>query len=195
MKAKQTGAVSTATKKLQLCVHGAVHPWWQPGITPCALLPCPPTCLFTFCACFMASPPDLKFTYSCAPVQKPKARALLGIFSSLLTLMTYRKELLFTALISNISPTDLTVPPGFGNPIPNLRQSQWSRGLRHEPSSPARTLRSWVRIPFEAGMSLCVYSVCVVLCGSSGLATGWFLVQGVIPTVYALRNRKSRQGP
>jgi hypothetical protein len=34
------------------------------------------------------------------------------------------------------------------------------RDLRHETSSPARTLGSWVRIPFEAWMSVCVYSVC-----------------------------------
>jgi hypothetical protein len=50
-------------------------------------------------------------------------------------------------------------------------RSQWPHGLRHEPSSPARTLRSWVRIPLEACMSVCIYSVCVVLCVGSGLAT------------------------
>jgi hypothetical protein len=35
------------------------------------------------------------------------------------------------------------------------------------------------------GMDVCVrvYSVCVVLCVGSGLATGWSLAQGVIPTV------------
>jgi hypothetical protein len=38
------------------------------------------------------------------------------------------------------------------------------RGLRHEPSSPARTLRSWVRIPYEAWMSACVYSEFVLFC-------------------------------
>jgi hypothetical protein len=30
-----------------------------------------------------------------------------------------------------------------------------ARGLRHEPSSPARTLGSWVRIPLKAWMSVC----------------------------------------
>jgi hypothetical protein len=45
--------------------------------------------------------------------------------------------------------------------------------LRHEPCSPARTLGSWVRIPLEAWMFVCVYSVCVVLCIGSGLVTGW----------------------
>jgi hypothetical protein len=40
--------------------------------------------------------------------------------------------------------------------------SQWPRCLRHELSSPARTLGSWVRIPLEAWMSVCVYSVFVL---------------------------------
>jgi hypothetical protein len=48
----------------------------------------------------------------------------------------------------------------------NLKcRSQWPRGLKHEPSWPARTLGSWVRIPLEAWMSVCIflylrYSVC-----------------------------------
>jgi hypothetical protein len=50
-------------------------------------------------------------------------------------------------------------------------RSQWSRGQRHEPSSPASTLESWVRIPLVVWMSMCVYSVCAVLCVGSGLAT------------------------
>jgi hypothetical protein len=41
-----------------------------------------------------------------------------------------------------------------------LCRSQWPRGLRHEPPSPARTLGSWVRVSLEAWMSVCVYSVC-----------------------------------
>jgi hypothetical protein len=44
------------------------------------------------------------------------------------------------------------------------RRSQWPRGLRHEPTSSARTLGSWVRIPLEEWMFVCVYSVCVVMC-------------------------------
>jgi hypothetical protein len=40
--------------------------------------------------------------------------------------------------------------------------SQYSGGLRR--SSPARTLGSWVRIPLEAWMSVCVYSVSVLFC-------------------------------
>jgi hypothetical protein len=43
-----------------------------------------------------------------------------------------------------------------------LRRPQWSRELRHEPSSPARILVSWARIPLEARMSVCVYSVFVL---------------------------------
>jgi hypothetical protein len=59
-------------------------------------------------------------------------------------------------------------------------QSQFPRGLRHELSSLALTLGSWVRIPLKAWMSACVYSVFVL---GSGLATGWPLVQGVLPNV------------
>jgi hypothetical protein len=33
-------------------------------------------------------------------------------------------------------------------------------------------------------MDVCFYSVFVLSCGGSGLATGWSLVQGVLPTVY-----------
>jgi hypothetical protein len=44
-------------------------------------------------------------------------------------------------------------------------------------------------------MAVCVYSVCVVPCVGSGLATGWSPVQGVLPIVYRLRNWKSGQGP
>jgi hypothetical protein len=42
---------------------------------------------------------------------------------------------------------------------------------------------------------VCVYSVCVVLCEGSGLATGWSPVHRVLPTVCRLRNWKSGQGP
>jgi hypothetical protein len=45
-------------------------------------------------------------------------------------------------------------------------------GLSNELSSPARTLGSWIQIPFKAWMSVCVYSVCVVLCVGSGLGNG-----------------------
>jgi hypothetical protein len=39
-------------------------------------------------------------------------------------------------------------------------RSQWPRGLRQELSSPAPTLRSWVRIPLRHG---CLYVFCVRL--------------------------------
>jgi hypothetical protein len=65
-----------------------------------------------------------------------------------------------------------------------MSRPQWPRGLRHEISSPAWTLGSWVRIPLEAWMFVCVCSVFVLSSVSSGLATGWSLVQGVLPTVY-----------
>jgi hypothetical protein len=51
------------------------------------------------------------------------------------------------------------------DPLP----SQWPHGLRHELSSLARTLGSWVRIPLKVRMFICVYSVCV----GNGLAKGW----------------------
>jgi hypothetical protein len=34
------------------------------------------------------------------------------------------------------------------------------------------------------GMDVCVYSVFVLSCVGSGFATGWSLVQGVLPIVY-----------
>jgi hypothetical protein len=43
-------------------------------------------------------------------------------------------------------------------------RSQWLRSLRHEPSSPARTLGSWVRIPLKAWISVCFYSVFMLFC-------------------------------
>jgi hypothetical protein len=48
--------------------------------------------------------------------------------------------------------------------------SQWPCGLRHEMSSPAWALGSWVRIPLEAWMFVCVYSVFVLSSVGSGLA-------------------------
>jgi hypothetical protein len=48
--------------------------------------------------------------------------------------------------------------------ITTLCRSQRPRGLRHELSSPAQTLGSWVRIPLEAWMSVCVYSAFVLSC-------------------------------
>jgi hypothetical protein len=53
-------------------------------------------------------------------------------------------------------------------------------------SALARTLVSWVRIPLRAwmfGVCMSLFCVCVDLCLGSGLATGWSLVQGVLPSV------------
>jgi hypothetical protein len=50
--------------------------------------------------------------------------------------------------------------------------SQLPRGLRHEMSSRAQILGLWTRIPLEAWMFVCVYSVSVLSCVGSGFATG-----------------------
>jgi hypothetical protein len=41
-------------------------------------------------------------------------------------------------------------------------RSQWPRGLRHEMSSSGQTLGASIRIPLEAWMFICVYSVFVL---------------------------------
>jgi hypothetical protein len=48
------------------------------------------------------------------------------------------------------------------------RRSQLPRGLRHELSSAAPTLGSWIRISLEAWMSVCVYCVCVRVSSGKG---------------------------
>jgi predicted membrane chloride channel (bestrophin family) len=55
-------------------------------------------------------------------------------------------------------------------------------------SSPAQTLGSRHRIPLEAWLFVRVYSVSVVLCVGSGLATGSSPVQGGLPTVYNIHS-------
>jgi hypothetical protein len=62
-------------------------------------------------------------------------------------------------------------------------RSQWPRRLKHEPSSPARTLGWWVRIPFEAWIFVCIYSVCVVLCVGSDLPTGLSVIRLAFPQI------------
>jgi hypothetical protein len=71
-------------------------------------------------------------------------------------------------------------------------QSQWPRRLRHDIHSFAQMLGSWVRIPLNARMSVRLFCVYVVLCVGSGLATGWSLAQGVLPTVYRIKKLKKR---
>jgi hypothetical protein len=41
-------------------------------------------------------------------------------------------------------------------------------------------------------MSVWIYSVFVSSCVGSGLATGWFPVQGVLPTLYRINKLKKR---
>jgi hypothetical protein len=76
-------------------------------------------------------------------------------------------------------------------------RSQWPRGLKHELSSLARKLGSWVGIPLKPWMSvLCAFTLFVLFCvGGSGLTTGWFPVKGVLPIVYKIKKLKSGQGP
>jgi hypothetical protein len=45
-----------------------------------------------------------------------------------------------------------------------MGRSQWPCSLKHELSSTAQTLGSWVRIPLEAWMPVCVYSLCCSVC-------------------------------
>jgi hypothetical protein len=44
-----------------------------------------------------------------------------------------------------------------------IGRSQWPRGIRHELSSPARTLGSWIRIPLKARMSAFILCFCFPL--------------------------------
>jgi hypothetical protein len=98
------------------------------------------------------------------------------------------------------------------NYFPKSR-SQWQGGLRYGLPSFAQTLGSWVRIPLKAwmstlcpfilrsptsGMDICasLVCVCVAQCEGSGLAMGWSLVQGVLPSMWKrLQNWRRVQGP
>jgi hypothetical protein len=68
------------------------------------------------------------------------------------------------SLPSEILRASLNEPDKINMPMSPKRRSKWPRDLRHELYSPAQTLGSWVRIPFEAWMSVCVYSVFVLFC-------------------------------
>jgi hypothetical protein len=69
---------------------------------------------------------------------------------------------------------------------------QWSRGLTHEPSSPAWTLGSWVRIPLDVWTSVCVYSVFVLF---ASLRVADPLSKESYRLCIGSRNWKSGQGP
>jgi hypothetical protein len=63
-------------------------------------------------------------------------------------------------LSGSSSPTfrkNIHPPPKFRSPKCSLCRSQWPRGLKHELSSFARTLGSWIRTPIKAWMSLCAF--------------------------------------
>jgi hypothetical protein len=74
-------------------------------------------------------------------------------------------------------------------------RSHWTWGVRHELSLLARTLGSWVWIPLRAWMSVCVYSVCIVLCVGSGPETGWSPSKESYRLCIGSRNWKSGQCP
>jgi hypothetical protein len=70
-------------------------------------------------------------------------------------------------------------------------RSQWLRSRERTVFARSNTV-SWVRNPTR-GMDVRVrYSVCAVLCVGSGLATGLSPVQGVLPTVYRIKELKKR---
>jgi hypothetical protein len=69
-----------------------------------------------------------------------------------------------------------------------MRRSHWTRGLRHEMSSPSETLGPWVGIPFELWTSVRASSVFVLSFVGSGLATELIPVQGALPTVCNIHN-------
>jgi hypothetical protein len=76
------------------------------------------------------------------------------------------------------------------------RRSQWPRGLRHELSSPAQTLGSWVWILLEAWMSVCVYSVFVLSCvQTAALRRAHPPSKEPYPLCKRSRNWKGGQGP
>jgi hypothetical protein len=68
-------------------------------------------------------------------------------------------------------------------------RSQWTRGLRHELSSPGRTQGSRFRTPLNVWILVYVYSVFVLSCVGSGLATTDH-VQEVLPPVYKIKKLK-----
>jgi hypothetical protein len=72
-------------------------------------------------------------------------------------------------------------------------RSKQPRSLNCELCSPALTLGSWVRISLKAWMFVYVYPVFVLSCAGSGLATGWSLIQGVLPTVSRIKELKKNE--
>jgi hypothetical protein len=76
-----------------------------------------------------------------------------------------------------------------------LRRSQWPRGPKHEPSSPARKPGSWVRIPLRYGC-LCAFILFVLFCVLvAALRRADPRPRSVTDCVKRSRNLKSGQGP
>jgi hypothetical protein len=77
----------------------------------------------------------------------------------------YLRNIGNTAHIHTMPRSKCSININFGGLTSRKKnRSQWPRGLRHELSSPARILGSWVRTPLKAWMSVCVYSVFVLFC-------------------------------
>jgi hypothetical protein len=75
-------------------------------------------------------------------------------------------------------------------------RSKWPRGLRHEVFWSAQILGSWVRIPLETCMSVCVYSVFVLSCVQvAALRRADPPSKEPYRLCKRLRNRKCGQGP
>jgi hypothetical protein len=98
----------------------------------------------------------------------------------------YSEKTCPSATLPTTNPTwiDMGSNPGRcrGKPATNRLSygTAWPRGLRHE-------LSSLVRIPLDAWIFVYVYSVFVLSCVGSSLATGWSPFQGDLPTVLGLR--------
>jgi hypothetical protein len=89
--------------------------------------------------------------------QWSKLRNTLHWFSPLLFGYKSVKGFVFVAVISLFCPR-ISIRYAIGE----TGRSQWPRSLSYEQSSPAQTLRSWVRIPFMSRMPVCIYSVFVL---------------------------------
>jgi hypothetical protein len=82
---------------------------------------------------------------------------------------------------ANMRPSRYLNPKYFQSDQPPVRIFQTSidsgdhsslLGLRNEMTSPVLTLGSWTQIPLKAWMFVCIYSVFVLYCVGSGLASG-----------------------
>jgi hypothetical protein len=101
----------------------------------------------------------------------------LGGLSLVIIILFAPTELLFSRLNCKNLTQILIQSSIFGQPVTVVARSKaWNVFARLSTgilgSNPAR------------GMDVCVYSVFVLSCVGSGLATGWSLVQGFLPTVY-----------